>query len=228
MPLSAAVWGIYDKSKLPAGGQSSGYSWTSTGLQDYHQDSMAWLNRGSMDILVPMIYWDMGGNKPDFDELLADFKRQTTNGRFVIGGQKCFDGPEMLRQTVAANLLETQGVCPFTLNRLYELNLQHFYKSNIFPNTVPTPAMPWKQNPTTGIVIVVVKNAQGTAVMDAQVKIAGREADVWLSSADGYCAVIDAAPGPVTLTATKTGMGSGTSSVTVQRGTSVRADIILQ
>ena len=53
--VSAAVWGIYDHTKLPQGmDKSTGYSWTSTGLQDFHQDSVGWINRGCMDARAPV------------------------------------------------------------------------------------------------------------------------------------------------------------------------------
>jgi uncharacterized lipoprotein YddW (UPF0748 family) len=227
MPISASVWGIYDKTKLPQGGQSEGYSWTSSGLQDYQQDSIGWINSGCMDILVPMIYWDMGGNKPDYDELVADFRRQITSGRHMIGGQKVFGAPEMIRQAAATSLLGAQGTCPFTLSRVHQDGLAEIYRRAIHPNRVEPPGMPWKDSPTVGIVLVTVRRADGAPVMDAHVRLPGRDY-VWLSSADGFCAIIDAAPGAAVVTAQKAGMGSGQAQVAVQPGQAVRAEIILR
>ena len=48
--LSAAVWGIYEP--LPDCS-------TSQGLRDYHQDSLAWLDREIVDAIAPMIYWSI-------------------------------------------------------------------------------------------------------------------------------------------------------------------------
>jgi uncharacterized lipoprotein YddW (UPF0748 family) len=211
--FTAAVWGIYDKTKLPRGAdKKSGYSWTSSGLQDYNQDSIAWTRKGCMDALIPMVYWNMGENKPDYDELVADFVKQVGNGRHVYGGQQVFDDVEMIREVVATSLVGGMGTCPFTLNKLVEKGLAGFYRANIFPDTVPTPEMPWKTRPGKGIVLVTVKDAQGMPVMDAHVKIPTRS-DVWLSSADGFCAIIDAplAEGLV-LTVEKPGVAAMVSS----------------
>jgi len=213
--FSAAVWGIYDKTKLPKGNDKrSGYSWTSSGLQDYHQDSIEWTRRGCMDALVPMIYWDMGGNKPDYDELVANFVQLVGNNRHIYGGQKVFDDVEMLRQAVATRLVGGQGTCPFTLAVLEKKGLIPFYRSTIFPDDVPTPPMPWKTAPKNATILVWVKDASGHPVLDAHVQIQGRS-DVWLSSADGFCAIIDAVPGRTILTAKKPSTGAQAQPVVV-------------
>ncbi|MCX7625025.1 MAG: family 10 glycosylhydrolase [Candidatus Sumerlaeaceae bacterium] len=201
--FSAAVWGIYDKTKLPQGNDKrSGYSWTSSGLQDYHQDSIEWTRRGCMDALIPMVYWAMGGDKPDYDELVANFVKLAGNNRHIYGGQKVFDDVEMLRQAVATRLVGGLGTCPFTLNAIEKKGLVPFYRSTIFPDDVPTPPMPWKTSPTNATILVWVKDTAGRPVLDAHVQIEGRS-DVWLSSADGFCAIIDAVPGRNVIKASK-------------------------
>lgn len=196
---TAAVWGIYDNTRMPQGrDRATGYSWTSSGLQNYMQDSVKWANTGSMDALIPMIYWNMGDLKPDYDELFKQFKDLITSGRHVYGGQRVFSGPEMLRQAVATRLLGGEGTCPFTLRRISRPETAAFYKEHIFPDRVPVPAMAWKDKPDTGALIVVVKDAAGKPVVDAQVRIDGRD-DVGLTSADGLCAFLLVKPGKVTI-----------------------------
>ena len=228
--VSGAVWGIYDKTKLPAGADRSvGYSWTSSGLQDYHQDSIDWINRGCMDMLVPMIYWNMGEDKPDYDEVLASFVSLTKSGRHVIGGQRVFDPVEMLRETAASILVGAQGSCPFTLNRLYDTEANTLYKTAIYPDRVEIPAMPWRTNPETGIVLVVVRDAQGVPVMNAPVRIAGDKPQLTFSSADGFCSFISAPLGKeITITAEKPGAPgvAVTKNLTIEKGKS--ADIELK
>ena len=227
--FSAAVWGIYDKTKLPQGtDRRTGYSWASSGLQDYHQDSIEWTRRGCIDALIPMIYWDMGGNKPDYDELVANFVKLAANDRHIYGGQKVFDDVEMLRQAVATILVGGKGTCPFTLGTIQKKGLVPFYRTNIFPDTVPTPPMPWKTNPTKGIILVNVKDSSGRPVMDAHVRLAGRS-DVWLSSADGFCAIIDAEPGNTTISAVKPALGvsSQPQPITVVAGKPVVVSLVL-
>lgn len=186
--ITAAVWGIYDNTKLP------GYAHTSTGLQGFCQDSIGWINSGCMDAIIPMIYWPIGGAKPDYAELAAWFKDHISNGRHIYGGQKIFDYQEMLRQQVAGNLIGIQGTCPFTAKKIQDTpKLSAFYKTMIFPKQVPTAPMPWKTNPTKGTILVNVSDTKGVPLMDAWVRIPGRD-NVWLSSADGFCAIIDAEP----------------------------------
>lgn len=75
--LSAAVWGIYER--LP------GCS-TSQGRADYHQDSMAWLEQGIMDVLVPMIYWpEEEGSCTDFRVLTQGFVEDSAPNKLWAG-----------------------------------------------------------------------------------------------------------------------------------------------
>lgn len=214
--VTAAVWGIYDHTKLPQGrDRAIGYSWTSTGLQDYHQDSIAWINRGCMDALVPMIYWNMGEVKPDYDECLMQFMTGIHNGRHVYGGQRVFGPEEMVRQVVATNLLGAHGTVPFTLGRLS--TMADFYRKNVYPTRVATPVMPWKKSPLTGHVLVTVNDAAGKPVTDALVTLDGRDY-LALSGTDGFCAILDVPPGKASLKASKgTAQATGTANVALSR-----------
>jgi len=80
--LSAAVWGIY----LPLPGCS-----TSQGFGNYHQDSLAWLEAGTIDALVPMIYWPIEpGACTDWSTLLDGFISRRA-GRHIWGGMHALD-----------------------------------------------------------------------------------------------------------------------------------------
>lgn len=228
--VSAAVWGIYDKSRLPQGDKKHGYSWTSSGLQNYNQDSIRWTQVGCVDALVPMIYWGMGGDKPDYDELLAWFRENAANGRHVYGGQAVFSGIESLREAVAGSLVGAQGSVPFTLGGILDKRVDGFWRTNINPDAVPAPAMAWKLQPSTGVILVFVRNEQGQPVTDAQVRMPGRN-EVWLSSADGFCAIIDAAPSQAcTLSATHIASGTtaASPSFAVIPGKPMRVDLLLR
>jgi uncharacterized lipoprotein YddW (UPF0748 family) len=75
--LSAAVWGIY--TPLPGCSTSQGYG-------QYYQDSRAWLLRGTMDALVPMIYWPIEpGACTDWSTLLAGFLEARAGGAIWAG-----------------------------------------------------------------------------------------------------------------------------------------------
>jgi uncharacterized lipoprotein YddW (UPF0748 family) len=225
---SASVWGIYDNTKLPQGrNKATGYSWTSSGLQNYMQDSIAWINKGCMDAIVPMIYWNMGGNKPDYDELLLTFKNDIKSGRHLYGGQAVFDGPEMVREVVAGNLVGAEGCVPFTLNKMSQPGLMQFYQQNINPTAVKVPDMPWKSAPKKGAVLVTVKGPGGKPMTDAHVTIQGLK-DVGLSSADGFCSFIEVPPGQVTIKAVKPGAGIATATATVAAGKATRVNLSLK
>jgi len=80
--LSASVWGIYQA--LPGCN-------TSQGLTGYHQDSLAWLERGTIDAIVPMIYWSMqDGSCTDWAALLDGFVAARA-GRHVWAGMHALD-----------------------------------------------------------------------------------------------------------------------------------------
>jgi len=78
--LSTAVWGIYRNT----------WGWTavSQGYSDYFQDPRAWAAAGTVDAVVPMIYWDIKdpyGTRLDFRALLDDHVANMS-GRSVYAG----------------------------------------------------------------------------------------------------------------------------------------------
>jgi len=80
--LSAAVWGIYDR--LPG-------CTTSQGFADYFQDSLGWLDAGTMDALVPMIYWSIEpGACTDWTALLDSFTTRR-GSRHIWAGMNALD-----------------------------------------------------------------------------------------------------------------------------------------
>lgn len=227
LKVSGAVWGIYDNTVLPQGqNHDTGYSWTSSGLQDYAQDSVGWINAGAMDALIPMIYWDMGARKPDYDELLATFMSSIHNGRHVYGGQSGFSKEEMIRQVVATNVIGAQGTCPFTLNSIRRAGTGEFYKKYIYPTEVKVPDMAWKSSPVVGHVIVTVTDAQGEPMTDAQVTLAGRKF-VYLTTTEGTCAILDIVPGEVNVSAS-TPHGNASGKVLVEAGKAARLKLSIR
>ncbi len=79
--MSASVWGIYKQ--LPGCGTSQGYA-------NYYQDSIAWMKRGLIDALTPMIYWDLGTGCTDWATHLGVFMAGS-NGRPIIAGMHALD-----------------------------------------------------------------------------------------------------------------------------------------
>lgn len=80
--LSASVWGIYK----PLSGCS-----TSQGYGNYYQDSLAWLDAGTIDAIVPMMYWSIEpGACTDWSTLLDGFLAARA-GRHVWAGMHALD-----------------------------------------------------------------------------------------------------------------------------------------
>lgn len=223
--VTGAVWGIYDNTVLPQGeDRATGYSWTSSGLQDYAQDSVGWINAGAMDALIPMIYWSMGDLKPDYDELLAAFMSSIHNGRHVYGGQSVFTKEEMLRQVVATNVIGAQGTCPFTLRSISRDGMREFYQEHIFPTEADVPEMEWKTDPIYGHAIVTVLDKTGQPVRDAHVRLKGRDY-VYLTTTEGTCSILNIVPGEAEITATADGGNADSETVTVTAGKVARVQI---
>lgn len=78
-PVTAAVWGIYDDL----------WAWNSSeGRDDYHQDSVAMVQRGVVDAIVPMIYWPMTdppGGYTDFATLVDFFEAEVGGPSLWVG-----------------------------------------------------------------------------------------------------------------------------------------------
>lgn len=80
--LSASVWGIYKP--LPSCATSQGYA-------NYYQDSLAWLDAGIIDAIVPMIYWSIEpGACTDWSTLLDGFLAER-GARHVWAGMHALD-----------------------------------------------------------------------------------------------------------------------------------------
>lgn len=79
IPVTAAVWGIYEDE----------WGWNSSqGNIDYYQDSRAFVDRGLLDAIVPMIYWPVAeheGDYTDFRVLIRDHVTHKGTGRVFAG-----------------------------------------------------------------------------------------------------------------------------------------------
>lgn len=82
--VSVANWGIYTKLEGCTG------SWSS-GRNGYYQDAVDWMERGIVDALVPMAYWDISAGKCTDWAALADFFKAHSHGRQIIMGMNGVD-----------------------------------------------------------------------------------------------------------------------------------------
>ncbi len=144
--LSAAVWGIYRP--LPGCNTSQGYA-------SYHQDSLAWLAAGTMDAIVPMIYWPIeAGACTDFATLLDGFVA-ARGGRHVWAGMHALDDGAWDFAQVAARVAHAraagaQGTVVFASSYLdadparWSAYVGTPEAPGPFAEPLPVPVMGWK------------------------------------------------------------------------------------
>ena len=144
--VSAAVWGIY--TPLPGCNTSQGYA-------NYHQDSRGWLADGTMDALVPMIYWPIeDGACTDWATLLDGFLA-ARSGRHVWAGMHALDDDAWDFAAVRgridhARIAGAEGTVVFASTYLdADVTRWSDYVGTAaapgpFAEPSPTPAMPWK------------------------------------------------------------------------------------
>ena len=190
--ITCAVWGIYDRTRY------SGYEKFPSGFQDYYQDSFAYLKKGVVDAICPMISWDIKDPKPNYDEMAKDFI-QNASGRHVYcfnwASQQDMNGEEFQAQINLCRQSGGLGNVAFSeVSGLEKRGLFPFYKSTVYQKSVPVPEMAWKTHPQTGIIIgKVLRKSDGQPLMDAWVKL-NNQSETWLSSADGFFAILNLAP----------------------------------
>ncbi len=143
---SAAVWGIYQP--LPGCNTSQGYA-------NYHQDSRAWLAAGTMDALVPMIYWPIeDGACTDWAALLDGFL-DARSGRHVWAGMHALDDDawdfaQVRGRVEHARTAGAEGTVVFASTYLdADVTRWNDYVGTAeapgpFAEPEVTPAMPWK------------------------------------------------------------------------------------
>jgi len=225
--ITCAVWGIYNRTRYP------GYEGFSSGFHDYYQDSFAYLKKGVVDAVCPMISWDIKDPKPNFDELAKDFF-QNASGRhvycFTWVAQQKMDSEEFQAQVNLCRQFGGQGNVAFSVvSGLERRGLYPFYKSTVYQKSVPVPAMAWKTHPMTGVIIGrVLRKSDGQPLMDAWVKV-DSQPETWLSSADGFFAILNLAPkDDYQLHVTKKDVGEASSGpVKVQAGQAASIEVRL-
>lgn len=138
--LSAAVWGIYQP--LPGCSTSQGYG-------QFYQDSLAWLDAGTMDALVPMVYWSIEpGACTDWSTLVDGFIAENAD-RHIWAGMHAFDDGEfdfaqVLQRIDRARAAGAQGTVIFASSYLDEDPTRwDLFSAGPYAEPAATPIMPW-------------------------------------------------------------------------------------
>ncbi len=188
-----------------------------------HQDARAWAQSGGLDLIVPMCYFT-GGAGSTWDTRLQQWLAGS-GGRHVVMGHHASEGfTALLEQIALTRLRGGHGNTVFSWSK-FDSSLWNQYRTDAYPAPTLLPAMSWKNDPTTGIICGFVTDAQGTAVIDAQV-VRTDSSYKALSTGDGFYSFLLVPPGTYTLTVTHPDQPSvSVPDVVVTAGQVARVDI---
>jgi N-acetylmuramoyl-L-alanine amidase len=134
--ISAATWGMYRTDDIEDYGQFG------SGYHTYYQDAIDWLDRGIMDFIVPMIYWDIPDPLPNFDDLWKDFRKRTPNYRHVYPGvrvrPKLLESDEIAKQINFVRKTGGKGTVMFDFRSLKGEGLE-IVRQNLYHTKVDLP-----------------------------------------------------------------------------------------
>lgn len=108
VPLTAAVWGIYEN--------DFGWSGVSQGNVDYYQDSRAFTASAGVDAIMPMIYWPLTstpGERLDFSTLVLDHVANNPPGTVVAGVGNTITFEQLVDCIRSARAAGARGVVVF-------------------------------------------------------------------------------------------------------------------
>ncbi|HEY0021057.1 MAG TPA: family 10 glycosylhydrolase [Longimicrobium sp.] len=151
VPLSAAVWPIYDRTRF-------GWTASSSGIAQFFQDTWGWAQGGYLDVAVPMTYFYVADERcsyrprrpgqdpnPDWDCMVADHVAgMRPSGRHVYAGVLAGLGrDEMARQVRIGRQRGVNGFSFYFYSSLAELNAFGFLGDGVFREPAVPPRMNW-------------------------------------------------------------------------------------
>jgi uncharacterized lipoprotein YddW (UPF0748 family) len=152
VPLSAAVWPIYDRSH---------FGWpSSSGVSQFFQDTWGWAGDGSLDVAVPMTYFYVAERpcsylprrpglepNPDWECMVADHVAgMKPTGRFVYAGILAgLPFPEIEKQIRIGREHGVNGFSIYSYGALQEVGAWRMLADGPFREPASVPRMPWLQ-----------------------------------------------------------------------------------
>ncbi|HEX8392809.1 MAG TPA: family 10 glycosylhydrolase, partial [Longimicrobium sp.] len=151
VPLSAAVWPIYDRTRF-------GWRESSSGVSQFFQDTWGWAAGGYLDVAVPMTYFYVADERcsyrprrpgeepnPDWDCMVADHvDGMRPSGRHVYAGIVTgLPLNEIARQVRIGRERGVNGFSFYSYGALNEQNAWSFLANGVFREPATVPRMPW-------------------------------------------------------------------------------------
>lgn len=203
--VSCAAWGIYNRYHI------KGYYGFSSGYHDYYQDTWNWIRIGGMDLLVPMIYWDLEDPKPNYDELVDDFAGGIGANRF-LGGQRMYGREwlvdENINQILYGRKAGLPGSVVFAYGSSKGKGAFERFPATVYKEKISPPRLSDYYPQKGGIILGTVIDEENHPVKDAWVSLdtddrrASRSSlfrRTWTSSSDGRFAFLEVPDMPVTI-----------------------------
>ena len=150
VPLSAAVWPIYDRTR---------FGWpSSSGVAQFFQDTWEWARGGYLDVAVPMTYFHVAEERcsyrprragqepnPDWDCMVADHVAgMRPTGRHVYAGVLPGLGrDEIARQVRIGRRHGVDGFSFYFYSALANMNAWSFLGDGVFREPSVPPRMEW-------------------------------------------------------------------------------------
>ena len=193
-------------------------------------DSQGWLQKGIMDALCPMDYWNID-DVPRYLELLEDFLDHSGGRHIYCGMETSYpDFEEIANQIWGTRALSGQGNTAWSYGGIDDNDYWDEYQSIVYSQQVSVPLLPWKTNPTTGFIMGHVLDGRGSCppvpVEDAVVSLDGLPYDV-LSSHDGFYAIAEVVEGDThSLTVSKDSTVKQVADIQVEAGKVAVQDIV--
>lgn len=195
------------------------------------QDWAAWNNEGIIDICMPMNYTDDN----------SIFNSRTTDAFNNQGVRRVYMGVGAYLNTKENTVtqLNYAKTRPLSGTQFYSYRVPNsgtvaqtttfnYVKNNFQPTWQNTPALPWKSNPTKGIVKgTVTRQSDGTAVYNATVTISTATPRTQKTTAHGKYGFFELPTGTYTVSATATGFGTATGTIVVTAGLVKNVNLVL-
>ena len=151
VPLSAAVWPIYDRTRL-------GWRASSSGVAQFYQDTWEWARGGYLDVAVPMTYFYIAEQpcsyvprrpgqdpNPDWSCMVADHVAgMRSTGRHVYAAiLSGLPFSEVEKQVRAGRERGVNGFSFYSYGALAEVNGWSFLANGPFREPAAVPRMDW-------------------------------------------------------------------------------------